>query len=165
MQAFCPRIDMLKGNHCILRIQGAPLCQKVLISYFQSQFSMPKIDRTFFFNFNFWTTLFSKIMPNFWRIGAPRILKIQWFPLIILIFGQRSCFLGPTIFKIPQPNWYMPTYIRSILFIIFFTKLPMWFIEINFRFWVRQRSPFSLPSFDIIMEIWFELLIGCFGAT
>ena len=36
--------------------------------------------------------------------GAPRILKIQWFPLSILIFGQKSCFLGPTIFKIPQPN-------------------------------------------------------------
>ena len=35
-----------------------------------------------------------------------RILKIQWFPLSILIFGQQFCFLGPTIFKIPQPNWY-----------------------------------------------------------
>ena len=29
MQAFCPRIDMLKGNHCILRIQGAPVRQKL----------------------------------------------------------------------------------------------------------------------------------------
>ena len=29
MQAFCPRIDMLKGNHCILRIQGAPVHQKL----------------------------------------------------------------------------------------------------------------------------------------
>ena len=45
-------------------------------------------------------------MPNFWRTGAPCILKIQWFPLSLLIFGQKSCFLGPTIFKIPQPNWY-----------------------------------------------------------
>ena len=45
-------------------------------------------------------------MSNFWRTGAPRILKIQWFPLSILIFGQNFCFLGPTIFKIPQPNWY-----------------------------------------------------------
>ena len=45
-------------------------------------------------------------MPNFWRTGAHCILKIQWFPLSILIFGQKSCFLGPTIFKIPQPNWY-----------------------------------------------------------
>ena len=28
MQAFCPRIDMLKGNRCIFRIQGAPVHQK-----------------------------------------------------------------------------------------------------------------------------------------
>ena len=45
-------------------------------------------------------------MFNFWGTGAPRILKIQWFPLSILIFGQTFCFLGPTIFRIPQPNWY-----------------------------------------------------------
>ena len=25
-------------------------------------------------------------------------------PLSLLILGQKSCFLGPTIFKIPQPN-------------------------------------------------------------
>ena len=29
MQAFCPRINMLKGNHCILRIRGAPVHQKL----------------------------------------------------------------------------------------------------------------------------------------
>ena len=29
MQAFSPRIDMLKGNCCILRIRGAPVCQKL----------------------------------------------------------------------------------------------------------------------------------------
>ena len=116
-----------KGIRCILRLRGAPVCQKVPKSYFQSQFSVSKINRIFskikiiweyqfrrpffvkkniFSNFNFWTTLFSKIMPNFWRTGAPHILKIQWFPLSILIFCQKSCFLGPTIFKIPQPNWY-----------------------------------------------------------
>jgi hypothetical protein len=26
------------------------------------------------------------------------------FPLSMLILGQKSCFLGPTIFEIPQPN-------------------------------------------------------------
>ena len=30
--------------------------------------------------------------------------KILWVPKLIL--GQKSCFLGPTIFIIPQPNWY-----------------------------------------------------------
>ena len=29
MQAFCPRMDMLKGNCCILTIQGAPVRQKL----------------------------------------------------------------------------------------------------------------------------------------
>ena len=29
MQAFCPRIDMLKGNRYILRIRGAPVRQKL----------------------------------------------------------------------------------------------------------------------------------------
>ena len=47
MQAFCPRIDTLKGNRCILRIQGAPVCQKVPKWYFQGQFSMSKIDGIF----------------------------------------------------------------------------------------------------------------------
>ena len=29
VQAFCPDIDILKGNRCILRIRGAPVRQKV----------------------------------------------------------------------------------------------------------------------------------------
>ena len=29
MQDFCPRINMLEGNHCILRIRGALVCQKL----------------------------------------------------------------------------------------------------------------------------------------
>ena len=57
---------------------------------------------TFFDNI----TLFSKMMPNFWRTGAPHILKIQRFPLSILFFGYKSSFSGPIFFKIPQPNWY-----------------------------------------------------------
>ena len=34
-------------------------------------------------------------------------------PLSMLILGRKSCFLGPTKFEIPQPNWYYstPTYI------------------------------------------------------
>ena len=29
MQAFCPRINMLKVNRCILRTRGAPVRQKL----------------------------------------------------------------------------------------------------------------------------------------
>ena len=28
-QDFWPKINILKGNHCILRIQGEPVCQKL----------------------------------------------------------------------------------------------------------------------------------------
>ena len=28
-QGHWPKINMLKGNHCILRIRGAPVCQKL----------------------------------------------------------------------------------------------------------------------------------------
>ena len=28
-QDFWPKNNILKGNHCILRIQGAPVCQKL----------------------------------------------------------------------------------------------------------------------------------------
>ena len=54
----------------------------------------PRINIFSFSNFNIWTTLFPKIMPNFWLTGAPRILKIQWFPSSILIFVLKSCFFG-----------------------------------------------------------------------
>ena len=28
-QEFWPKINILKGNHCILKIRGAPVCQKL----------------------------------------------------------------------------------------------------------------------------------------
>ena len=59
--------------------------------------------KTFFSNLNFWTTLFFKIMSNFWQTGIPHIHKIRWFPLSMLTSGQKPCFLGPAI---PQLNWH-----------------------------------------------------------
>ena len=41
---------------------------------------------------------------NFQRTGAHRWIFLDLFPFSMLILGQKSCFLGPTIFKIPQPN-------------------------------------------------------------
>ena len=90
MQDFCPRIDMLKGN-CFKTIMWWIIVrQKVQKLYFQSQFRRPFLVKNIFSNFNFWTTLFSKIMPYFWRTGAPCILKIQWFPLSILIIDTST---------------------------------------------------------------------------
>ena len=40
------------------------------------------------------------------RPRAPPFQKIKRNPLNQVTFMQKSCFLGPTIFEIPQPNWY-----------------------------------------------------------
>ena len=40
------------------------------------------------------------------RPRAPPFQKIKRNPLNQVTFMQKSCFLGPTTFEIPQPNWY-----------------------------------------------------------
>jgi hypothetical protein len=40
------------------------------------------------------------------RPRAHPFQKIKRNPLNLVTFMQKSCFLGPTIFEIPQPNWY-----------------------------------------------------------
>ena len=42
----------------------------------------------------------------FWRTIIERRIVLKQFPLSMSILGQKSCILGPTIFKIPQPNWH-----------------------------------------------------------
>ena len=41
-----------------------------------------------------------------WWIVIHFIHKTQWLPLSILIFGLKSCFLGPTIFWFAPPKWH-----------------------------------------------------------
>ena len=50
--------------------------------------------KTSFSNFNFWTTLYSKIMPDFWRADIHCIQKIQLFPLNKLIFVPKILLFG-----------------------------------------------------------------------
>ena len=94
-----PKIDIVKGNHSILRIQWMSVHQKVHNSDFQSDhpiFSKKKIQLKigahfllylFFDNFNFWR--------NFWWTFIHCIHKIQSFPFSMLIFGPNFGFLGP----------------------------------------------------------------------
>ena len=78
--------------------------------YFQSQFSMSKINqifskkisskninlgdhfllKTFFSRLNFWTTLLSKIRPNFCRPHAMSMHKIQQFHLNTVDFWAKT---------------------------------------------------------------------------
>ena len=52
MQAFCPRIDMLKGNHCILKIRGAPVCQKLGMISENKVVQKMKLEKKVFFTKN-----------------------------------------------------------------------------------------------------------------
>ena len=45
------------------------------------------------------------------RPRAPPFQKIKWNPWNLVTTLQKSCFLGPPIFEIPQPNWYYYLYI------------------------------------------------------
>ena len=48
MQDFCPRINMLKGNHCILRIWGAPVRQKLGMILENKVVQKFKLEKKFF---------------------------------------------------------------------------------------------------------------------
>ena len=52
MQAFCPRIDMLKGNRCILRIRGAPVRQKLGMILENKVVQKLKLEKNVFFTKN-----------------------------------------------------------------------------------------------------------------
>ena len=46
-QEFCPKINELKGNHCILRIRGAPVRQE--LGMILENKVVPKLKLDFFF--------------------------------------------------------------------------------------------------------------------
>ena len=114
IQAFRPRIHMLKGNRCILRIRGAPVGQKVTKLYFQSQFSMSKIDGSFskkksYKNINlgdyfFLTSIFEplhflKSCPNFDELVLPLFSKYNGFIWACQFLGKKLAFLDPPSLK------------------------------------------------------------------
>ena len=49
MQAFCPRIDMLRGNRCILRLPGAPVRQKLGMILENEVLQKLKLEKKIFF--------------------------------------------------------------------------------------------------------------------
>ena len=43
-QNFCPKINILRGNHCILRMLGAPVCHKLGMVLENKVFQKLKLD-------------------------------------------------------------------------------------------------------------------------
>ena len=57
-----------------------------------------------------WISKFHKLETHFCELLRPRappFQKMKWNPWNLVTTLQKSCFLGPTIFEIPQPNWYV----------------------------------------------------------
>ena len=51
-QDFWPKINILKGNHCILRIGGAPVRQKLGMILENKVVQKLKLEKMFFFTKN-----------------------------------------------------------------------------------------------------------------
>ena len=88
-QDFCPRINMLKGKKIKKFCRWMTVHRKVpkrtlkfdLLCQKSSEFfhlGNHFLLKTLFSSFNFWTTLFSKIMPNFWRTVSHCFEKISF---------------------------------------------------------------------------------------
>ena len=58
MQAFCPRIDVLKGNRCILRIGGAPVRQKLGMILENKVVQKLKLEKNVFYTNDFFLKKF-----------------------------------------------------------------------------------------------------------
>ena len=75
--------------------------------------------------------------------------------MLMLILGQKSCILGPTIFKIPQPNWhyYRPNgTIRDVGAVStnFWHKFDftLWIIHLSYK--IFQKLEESFPHQDLL---------------
>ena len=102
---------------------------------------------------------------DFCKLLRPHISPIlKKNPLSMLILDQISCFLGPTIFKIPQPNWYFSTLHSGWIwkqYRLILSAFCSCCLDIFFAFVFPNFSIFCLPAdeFDIIVVLWFLMVL------
>ena len=110
-QNFRQKINILKGNHCNLRIREAPVSQKLDMILENKVIQKLKLEKNVFHKKRLTKLI---LLNEFFFEKNPSIfdlknLKVRFRHfdkphIIMLILGQKSCILGPTIFKIPHPN-------------------------------------------------------------
>ena len=100
-------------------------------------------------------------MPNFWRTGAPRILKIQRFTLSMSILGQKACILGPTIFRIPQPNWHYWVVLNISVILLKYSTFWGCFVNYLVKIGYITWSSFCFPdhSYRFLQYLGYIILI------
>ena len=154
MQAFCPRIDMLKGNRCILRIQGAPVRQKLGMILENKVVQKLKLEKNnlnkklspeliFLNEYFFW-----KNSADFWH--RKLTLKVQFRHFLTNHNSSQDCFKTisfehvdfwakslhfRTYHKIPQQNWHY------ILYSILLRKSHQTFMNSETTYFFFWRGP------------------------
>ena len=110
------KINILKGNHCILRIRGVLVHKKwgmILENKVVQKFKLEKKNVFFkkwspklIFLYDFFLNFLHRklTLKVRFRLFLTNHNSLQDCFKTISFFGQKSCILGPTIFKIPQPN-------------------------------------------------------------
>ena len=102
------------------------------------------------------------------------IFEIQQFPLSMLILGQKPCFLGPTIFEIPRPNWYY-----CVTLVSMWRQAPIRFeltysVHIDPRYTAQSIQhihlffyflPFNSRQWEYIYSRWYFKLAICWRTT
>ena len=107
----------------------------------------------------FWDQFdFSSNMKKYFVCLGSSQEQIKKNPSSRLILGQKSCFLGPTVFEIPQPNWYQINKASLCTVQIYaydskITLTPFLFKEV-FLLWMRHAEDVNskISSFDLILE-------------
>ena len=125
-QNFWPKINILKGNHCILRIRGAPVRQKLSMILENRVVQKLKLEKVWFFtnngllNWYSWMIFFLKKFHWFWH--RKLTLKVLFRHFLTNHNSLQDCFktisfqhvyswakilhFRTTIFKVPPPNWH-----------------------------------------------------------
>ena len=69
----------------------------------------------------------------------------------MLILGQKTYFLGPTIFKIPQPNWHYCTCHLKVSCLLIFSRVD-YFMHTSYYILLLSRYSCQLRSKVITLE-------------
>jgi hypothetical protein len=93
---FCNELWFVKKcRNCTFKVNflltfSTEFFQKKVIEEYQ--FRRPFFEKKNFSNFNLWTTLFPKTMPNLWQTGAPVFSKYNGFLWVYGFLAKRLAF-------------------------------------------------------------------------
>ena len=86
VQPFCPRIDMLKGNRCILRLRGAPVRQKLGMILENKVVQKLKLEKNVFYKR--WSPILIFLNDFFFKFHNRTDITIQSY-IFFKLFSRR----------------------------------------------------------------------------